>query len=132
MSRIAALLTCLALTGCVAAAAPKPVGLGTDFTLAPGESAPIEGASLSVRFVAVTEDSRCPSDTTCVWAGEVEVKLEILERSKPARQLQLKSGETADLTGFRLTLLSVDPPPVSTARISAQAYRATLRAERAH
>jgi hypothetical protein len=132
MSHIAALLTCLALTGCVAAASPNPVAPGANFTLAPGESAPLEDASLSVRFVAVTEDSRCPSDTTCVWAGEVKVQLEILERSRPTRRLELKPGDTTDMTGLRLTLLRVDPLPVSTAKISAQGYRVTLRAERAH
>ena len=132
MSRIAALLTCLALTGCVAAASPKPVAAGADFTLAAGESAPIEGSALRVRFVAVSEDSRCPSDTTCVWAGEVKVKLEILERSNPPREFELKAGESTDAAGLRLTLLRVEPQPLSTARIPAQAYRATLRADRAH
>ena len=132
MTRITALLTCLALTGCVAAASPKPVKLGASFTLAPGASVPLEDSPLRVRFVAVTEDSRCPSDTTCVWAGEVKVKLEILEASRLSRELELKSGESAEAAGFRITLLRVDPMPSSTAQMSAQGYRATLSADRVH
>src|SRR3954470_22707819 len=131
MTRIAALLTCLMLTACVAAESRPPVPVGADFTLAPGESAAIEGASISVRFVAVTDDSRCPTDTTCVWAGEVRVKIEVLEHAKVPRQLEVKPGETTDVAGLPLTLLRVDPQPLSTAKISAQGYRATLRVGRA-
>src|SRR4051794_18467651 len=112
MTRIATWLTCLALTACVAAESRQPVALGADFTLAAGESAPIEGASISVRFVAVTEDSRCPSDTTCVWAGEVRAKIEILEHARAPRPLELKSGETTDVAGLPLTLVRVDPQPL--------------------
>lgn len=29
----------------------------------------------TIKFVEVIEDSRCPSDVTCVWAGEAKVKV---------------------------------------------------------
>ncbi|HKU88950.1 MAG TPA: hypothetical protein VJP84_04115 [Steroidobacteraceae bacterium] len=131
MSRLAILLTCLAFTGCIAAAAPTPVESGATFTLAPGESASLVGTPVGVRFVSVTEDSRCPQDTTCIWAGEVKAAIEILERSKVARQLELKLGESAEGRGCRVTLLAVEPLPSSTARISRQGYRATLRIDKA-
>ena len=127
MTQIAALLTCLALTGCAAAAAQTAVVMGASFTLAPGESAALEGATMGVRFVAITEDSRCPQDTTCVWAGEVKAAIEILQRATVAKQAELKPGESADAATYRVTLLRVEPQPSSTARISAEGYRATLR-----
>lgn len=129
MSRLAAILTCIALAGCVADAAQKPraVEPGASVTLAPGESVTVEGTALSVRFVAVTEDSRCPGDTTCIWAGEVRVSLEIREPSKAPRQVELKAGDSADAGSHRLTLVGVEPQPVSSVKLSPADYRATLK-----
>jgi hypothetical protein len=131
MSRITALMICLALTGCVAAASGKPAVLGAEFTLAPGEFAPIEGSPLGVRFVSVTEDSRCPSDTTCVWAGEVKAQVEVREGSNQPKVVELGLGGETSVGDHRVTLVRVEPQPTSTARIAAQLYRATLKVDRA-
>jgi hypothetical protein len=32
-------------------------------------------AGVSITLVAVVEDSRCPRDTTCIWAGKAVVKI---------------------------------------------------------
>ena len=32
-------------------------------------------AGVSITLVAVLEDSRCPIDTTCIWAGKASVKI---------------------------------------------------------
>ena len=79
MTRLAAVLTCLALAGCGTAPAAKSqtVDLGAEVTLAPGATVSVKAAEMQVRFVSVTEDSRCPRDVTCIWAGEVKVQIEI-------------------------------------------------------
>jgi len=131
MTRIAALLAGLALTGCVTASPPDSpaVGPGASVTLGVGEAASIQGAPVSVRFVAVIEDSRCPTDTTCVWAGEVKVQIEILERARDARAVELKLNESANAGGRAVTLVQVEPQPRSNVRIAANGYRATLKIE---
>jgi len=130
MIRAAAVLICLALAGCVAAAGQDPVAIGDRFTLGVGGLAPIRDTSTSVRFVGVIEDSRCPRDTTCIWAGEVKVEIEFLERSKVSKQMELKLGESADAAGLHVTLVDVEPQPASNVRISAQGYRATMVVEK--
>ena len=50
---------------------PADVPLGSEFTLAPGETALVGDDGLLVTFESVTEDSRCPMDAICVWAGSV-------------------------------------------------------------
>lgn len=129
MSRLATILTCLALGGCVAAATPeaRTVEPGASVALAPGESVSVAGTSMSLRFVAVTEDSRCPRDTTCIWAGLVRVSLEVQESSRPSRQVELEQGGSVEAGGCRLTLLGVEPQPVSTVKIVPTDYRATLK-----
>jgi hypothetical protein len=127
MNRVAALWICLGLAGCVTASAQDDVKVGASFTLAPGTKAVLAGTTLGVRFVGIVEDSRCPRDTTCIWAGEVRAAFEILERAKVSKQAELKLGESADAGEHRVTLVGMEPQPLSTARISAQGYRATLR-----
>jgi hypothetical protein len=128
MTRVAAIQTCLALGGCAAAAAHKlrTLAPGAPVTLAPGEAASVQGTSLSVRFLSVTEDSRCPRDTTCVWAGEVKVSLEIREASRQPWQVELREGGSSEAGQWRLTLVGVEPRPMSTVKIAAAEYRVTL------
>jgi hypothetical protein len=56
------------------------VSLGEDFYLYIGESANIKGEELQVRFLEVTEDSRCPKGVTCIWEGRVSCLVEITYR----------------------------------------------------
>ena len=86
---------------------------------------------MKVRFVAVTEDSRCPRDATCIWAGEVKVQLEIQQSSQVASQVEILEGGSTVAGVYRVTLVRVEPQPVSTARIAPQDYRATLKIDKA-
>ena len=131
MIRIAAILTCLTLAGCGTASTQNApaVGPGAGITLGVGEAASLEGTSVSLRFLGVIEDSRCPTDTTCVWAGEVKVNFEILERSKDSSTVELKIGESTKAGSRVITLQQVEPQPRSNVRIAANGYRATLKIE---
>ena len=129
MVRVIAFMICLSLAGCGAAPAREPpaVALGEEVTLAPGAMASVKTADMKVRFVAVTADSRCPSDVTCIWAGEVKVQLEILESSQAASRVEILGGSSTDAGAYRVTIVRVEPQPASTAPIAAQDYRVTLK-----
>ena len=87
----------------------------------------MKAAELKVRFVAVTEDSRCPRDVTCVWAGEVKVPLEIQESSKAASLVEILEGGSTVAGAYRVTLVRVEPAPANGMNIAPQDYRVTLR-----
>jgi hypothetical protein len=128
MTRLAAVLTCLVLAGCSAAPSKESqerVDLGANVRLAPGASVSVKAAAMSVRFIAVTEDSRCPRDVTCVWAGEVKVQLALNDLP-----MEILGGSNAVAAGYRVTLVQVEPEPLSTARIAPQDYRATLKIDK--
>ncbi|MFX1535533.1 MAG: hypothetical protein ACFFDI_15005 [Promethearchaeota archaeon] len=57
---------------------PQDVTLNTPFNLKIGESVDIESVGIRVTFFAVTQDSRCPLDVTCVWEGDVTVVVTIV------------------------------------------------------
>lgn len=64
----------------VAAACVEPsveVPLDQDFELALGRTVSIAGTPQRVTFEAVPEDSRCPIDAVCVWAGNARVSLRV-------------------------------------------------------
>ena len=74
----------LLLLGALAACgAPEPGGpladlqpkLNEPFTLEIGQAARFVEPGVTITFAAVPSDSRCPTDVTCIWAGDGEVQL---------------------------------------------------------
>jgi len=109
-------------------AGPEP---GESFVLAIGQRATLDAVHTSVRFLAVSEDSRCPSQVQCVWAGDGAVVLEIASTGSDAAGDTLhtnpESGPGAvALAGYELTLLGLDPYPETPGEIAPDDYRATL------
>ncbi len=47
----------------------KEVALGEEFTVKVGQQVKIKDTKIKLTFLAVPQDSRCPSDVACVWAG---------------------------------------------------------------
>ncbi|MDX1674027.1 MAG: hypothetical protein R3314_04400 [Longimicrobiales bacterium] len=102
-------------------------------TLAPGETADV--AELSLTFVAVTEDSRCPVDVACFWEGYALVHVDAVVGTAEQRltlgTLDLPNGvsRSATVEGYRITLTGLEPAPVSDAPTPPEAYRLMLEVE---
>lgn len=126
------LLLALALVACRPAESQgsRKASFGTPVTLAPGERARFPDEHLEVQFVAVVSDSRCPSDTTCVWAGEVVVQLATRIDSNDT-QHEIAAGQDVEVGKYRVSVLEVQPQPVSTRKIAPAEYRATVEVRQA-
>ena len=108
------------------------VGVPGTLVLAPGESARIEGRDVAVRFTRVLEDSRCPREVTCVWAGRARVAIEVGRDGQPARSFELEVGAASvDAEGLRLTAEALEPYPRDSQLTPTEAYRLRLRVEAA-
>ncbi len=110
------------------AASPSPA-LGEAFPLRVGESLRIEGTDLGLRFTEVARDSRCPTDASCIVAGEAQMvveavldseTVEILFRVPPA------GSDAQKLAGFTLAVTALEPQTLSTRRIDSSDYVATM------
>jgi hypothetical protein len=126
------LLLIVSLAACHSsgAPAPRPASLNQEFQLAPKEQAAYgDPQALAVEFVRVVEDSRCPKDTTCVWAGEVKVQVATRLGSAAPVEHEIKSGESATAGPFQVTVVNVQPEKLSTREIPAEEYRVTLKVE---
>lgn len=117
MSRIAWFLPIASLLlGC--APAPKPVA--QPHSVAIGE---IASGIVTVKPLALVEDSRCPADVQCFWAGRVVIRAQLWPQ-REARDVTLTLGEPHDAgNGFVITLSAVEPEPRSDREISPDGYR---------
>lgn len=106
------------------------VALPTTVTLAVGESVLVDSVDVEVTFSSVTEDSRCPVDVTCVWAGRAVVALAIRAGSG-ASTIELEVGQSREVEGLRLAATALDPQPREGEEIPPEDYRLELSLSRA-
>ena len=108
--------------------------LGEPFQLRVGERAVIEGVDLDVRFVELSNDSRCPSNALilCIWEGDAAIVVETSPKHGDALQHELHTNlePTSVSVGFvRLTLQRLDPYPLGVEPIPSDQYLATFVVE---
>jgi len=117
----------LAACGSPAANAPAPpLELDVEGTMAAGATIAVKGTDVQVTFVGVGADSRCPTDVSCVWAGEVTVKLAVRIGSAAAVEREVLERRSAVIEPYRLTVTSVRPEPVSSKKLAPSDYRITV------
>lgn len=105
--------------------------VGQEFSLKVGQKEKLEGVDLQVKFAGVPQDSRCPANVNCVWAGNAEVALDLLHNncSTAVTLNTLRSSGTGDegkVGGFRIKLVKLVPYPHTERKIAPGDYTATL------
>ena len=129
----------LFLMGCMSASQPSTgttppsgsiqVNTAQDFELKAGQSAKVTSTPITVIFRSVAQDSRCPSDVTCVWAGDGAVKIGLQSTTASSQETTLHTAldpKTVDYSGYRIRIVSLSPYPKSGSPISADKYVVTL------
>lgn len=117
-----ALPSALLLSAC-ATTAGAPLADGGDVAL--GQKAFVDGPI--VEPVAIIEDSRCPMDARCVWAGRVRVKM-LWHRGNGERQMfDVTLGEPTPLADGQFTLESVRPERRTDVTLRPADYRFSFR-----
>jgi hypothetical protein len=119
-------LTMLAACGASTSTPPPPLELEIEGSLRAGASATVKGTDIEVTFVAVSEDSRCPRDVACTWAGEVKVKLAARLSTAPPVDREVLEGRSTLIEPYRLTITRVLPEPISTHKTAPDDYRILL------
>ena len=75
--------------------------------------------------LAVTEDSRCPTDAQCAWAGRLTVSTRITATSW-AQTAPLTLGEPYEVLGRSYVLTYATPEKTTAGEIPATEYRFTF------
>lgn len=85
-----------------------------------GETVVLKG--ISIKFLEVVEDSRCPEDLTCIWAGRAIVKAEVTTNGTTEEKLltfgEVMPGEEKNTNlyssaEFAINGLALKPYPTS-------------------
>lgn len=109
------------------------VDVNVAFRLSPGASVGLNDAQVTVGFVAVANDSRCPRDVQCMWEGDADVTvwLQVGEGTRREDVLRVnREPKMLEVDGYRLLLQGLEPYPVSTESIAAEDYVALLEVQR--
>ncbi len=133
-TRALALLAVLISAACGDAGdqAPKTAPLGAPFTLQIGASARV-GDEVTLRFIDVTNDSRCPADVQCIVAGEAKVLLHLTDPTGSVHQFELTTpgpGASTATAGYEIAITSLDPGPPPAAGVEKSEYVATFQVSR--
>lgn len=109
---------------------------GENFAIRISETAILCEEDVQITFTDVTNDSRCPSDVTCIWAGFVQVKLSI---SITGQEFPVELSTEEQVTGFSssfefddkiLQLVDVTPYPSTSAKFDGSKREVILRLEK--
>lgn len=112
-----ALLAPIALAAC--ATTPGPDTDGVSYA-ALGERVYVDGPYVTP--LEVLEDSRCPSDVQCIWAGRLRISARI-DLGSRSETRELTQGEPVPVADGSLELFSVTPYPKSEQPVAAKDYR---------
>ncbi len=106
--------------------------INNQFQLKVGQTASIESKNIKLRFLNVTEDSRCPADAVCVWEGQVTVLLNLMHNDEELGDFDLtirggdKNLAIKTFDGYSIQLMKVDPYPFASQPTELTDYVATL------
>jgi hypothetical protein len=105
----------------------KQVALNQEFEIKVGERVTVGGLKLS--FASVAEDSRCPKDVKCVWAGNGKIILRLSKAGKQPANVDLNTGIEPKhklYYGYDIKLVSLNPYPKEGEKIKGSDYVATV------
>lgn len=127
MSSLALLI---ALAGCEEnAVSVVGVNLNQEFSLQIGQQVVVRGEDLTVAFLAVTEDSRCPEGAMCIWAGNGKILVELTKPGAGTVSAGLNTylePKTLSYSNYQISLMELRPYPRVDGRIGVDEYAATL------
>ena len=86
-------------------------------------------SKLKIKFISVLEDSRCPTGTQCVWAGNAKVKIRVTSKRMGTKEFELNTGMGAQgdqFDGYAINLESLTPSPTVNGKIDPKKYKAKL------
>ncbi len=98
-------------------------------TLKTGQQKTAKMSGLKIKFLGVTEDSRCPTDVECIWAGNAKLQFRITgEQGTKDYAFNSTIGQRGDQVGvWAVSIDTLEPVPHSKKKIAANAYCVKLQ-----
>ena len=110
------ILATIVFFGITAAASAQTV---ETMTVRVGQQKTVGKGDLKVSFIKLIEDSRCPANAKCVWAGNAKIKIAVSRPGNAKRTFELNTGlepRSVTVFGYEIKLTNVAPYPGTTAQ----------------
>ena len=123
-------LCLLSATACLGRSPAAPTAIDRTVVLAPGQTVHL-ATDVTVGFVAVLGDSRCPINAICVWAGDATVRVTVSSsRTSGERDLNTATKTPLRFEDLDLSVVELQPYPFAGHPTEPGDYRATLHVRR--
>ena len=89
----------------------------------------IPRTNLTISFVSLVEDSRCPEGTRCVWAGNARIQVRISDARGKSETFEMNTNmgaKGASFNGYAVNLVNLEPRLRANVRLNRNAYTATF------
>jgi hypothetical protein len=130
MRRLLLALCLLPATACLGNSPSSPTPIDREIVLAQGQTAQV-GGDVSVGFVSVLGDSRCPINAGCIQGGDAIVRITVTStRGRGDRDLHTGTLAPVTFEDLELRLVDLHPYPFGGRTTDPADYRATLHVKR--
>ena len=99
-----------------------------------GQKAAVKN-KLTIKFVSLIEDSRCPKGTQCIQAGTAKIQIKASGGREGEKMFELQTNPNANSVfygGYEIKLIDVNPAPANNIRINRNGYTATFKIRKAN
>lgn len=130
---LAFVLSLLFSTAVISQVKVKNVLLDEEFSLSMTEMARVKSEAFEVKFKSVAEDSRCPPNANCVWAGVAKIKVALKKGNGPSREFELSTNyesQAIEFKGMKITLISLSDNPEWNSEGNTAPYKAEFMVEK--
>ncbi len=90
----------------------RNISMNKEFTLSTKQKGFYKTGKITLEFVSVLEDSRCPVDVDCVWAGNAKVQIKLSKGKMAAQVFELNTNiEPKSITfqGYKIEITNLTP-----------------------
>ena len=84
---------------------------------------------LTIKFVSVIEDSRCPIGVDCIWAGNAKIQIKVTNRKGVSKTFELNTNlqpQAVNFEGYEIKLGELTPHPKANTTTDSNSYTATF------
>jgi hypothetical protein len=121
------LIAIMAFAGIAPAKAPETLNLRL------GQSKTADRGKITVKFISVLEDSRCPMNAKCVWAGNAKIRISVTRVRGGSTVVELNSTlepQIVNVYGYRLSLQDLIPQKGAPPNMGRRPTTATISIEK--
>lgn len=97
-----------------------------------GETKAAKTSRIKANLVEILEDSRCPEDVDCIWAGRIRILVTLEGKTGKSMSVEFSSDQkpTVEFAGYSITLGEIGPDKKQGQAVQKSDYIANFTVER--